>query len=46
MEPNKNPTGQKIKNPYIESNIDINWNEDSVKSHQSKFDIDKIGLKD
>ena len=47
MEPKKNPTGQKKKNIYIESNIDINCNEDSVKSHQAKLDkTDKIGLKE
>ena len=47
MEPKKSPTGQKKKNIYIESNIDINCNEDSVKSHQAKLDkTDKIGLKE
>ena len=47
MEPKKNPTGQKKKNIYIESNIDINCNEDSAKSHQAKLDkTDKIGLKE
>ena len=38
---------RKKKNIYIESNIDINCNEDSVKSHQAKLDkTDKIGLKE
>ena len=47
MEQKKNPTGQKKKNIYIESNIDINCNEDSAKSHQAKLDkTDKIGLKE
>ena len=47
MEINKNRVGSKIKNIYIESNIDINCNEDSVKSHQAKLDkTDKIGLKE
>ena len=43
MEINKNRIGSKIKNIYIESNIDINCNEDSANSHQGK--LDKIGLK-
>ena len=43
MEANKNPTCSKIKNIYIESNIDINCKEDSAKSY--KINSDKIGLK-
>ena len=44
MEENKNSTASKIKNLYIESNIDINCNEDSVKSRQVK--LDKIAVKE